>query len=117
MFFDVLDVPFVPPVPKNETVGMNETVEVVFEEPQIVIEVPRVEVDFDFTIDYARANITRISSSGLVTITTNKPVVVRYDWEDEKLPVEIFDVWFVKFSEEENEMIDFNLVSFTDTEI
>jgi len=38
-------------------------------------------------------------------------------WEEEELPVEVFDVWFVKFADEENELVSFNLTKFEPTEI
>ena len=48
--------------------------------------------EYEVIIEYATANITDISAGGLVTITTNKPIVVASDWDTEELPVEIIDV-------------------------
>jgi len=77
----------------------------------------RESVVVELEIEYAKANITDITTGGLVTIKTDKPVVVRSSWETEELPVEILDVAFFKYALAENELQGFNLTSFTSTEI
>jgi len=66
---------------------------------------------------FADCNITKITPSGEVTIKTNEPVVVRDSWQTEKLGPEIFDVYFVKYSNERNNLLDFEIVGFKATEI
>jgi len=67
-------------------------------------------------IEEAKGNITSISRGGLVTITLDKAVNVPYNITN--LPPEIFDVKFVKKSEEGDEQkFSFNLTSFTPWQI
>jgi len=72
---------------------------------------------YEREIVFARANITYIDAAGLMTITMSEPVIVPPSWQEEELPIEIFDVWFVKYAEEENQLYGFNLTKFEATEI
>jgi len=71
----------------------------------------------EFEWEYAKPNITKITESGEVTITMDKPVIVRPDWENEELVPDLFDVRYIKKSNEETELLGFEIRNITKSQI
>jgi len=68
------------------------------------------------------ANITDISNTGLIKIKTNKPVQVPLNFTNStnstlNVTTDYLDVWYIKNSEEVEQVYSFNVANFTSTEI